>query len=117
MKDLKGKTAYVSGAASGIGRETAHILAQAGAKVVLADVSPGGLTQTRELIEAARAAGAALREHAVHQIADGKVAGAIGFYRALNRLLCHTGYDQQLLFQIIKTLVKTKTCHPNLPVM
>jgi len=36
--DLSGKTALVTGAAAGIGRATAELLAAAGARVVLADI-------------------------------------------------------------------------------
>lgn len=38
MKDLHGKTAFVTGAASGIGLETARALAQRGARPILADI-------------------------------------------------------------------------------
>lgn len=47
---LAGRVAVVTGAGSGIGRETAHVLAQAGAKVVLADVNASGLEETRLLV-------------------------------------------------------------------
>ena len=40
--DLSGKTAVVTGAASGIGRATAATLARAGAHVVIADVDAAG---------------------------------------------------------------------------
>lgn len=38
--DIKGKTAIVTGAASGMGFETARLFGQAGAKVCMADVDP-----------------------------------------------------------------------------
>ena len=41
MRDLKGKTAIVTGAASGIGLGIAKALAHAGANIVLADLRPG----------------------------------------------------------------------------
>ena len=45
---LEDRTAVVTGAASGIGRETAVIFAKAGAKVVLADVAADGLEAVAE---------------------------------------------------------------------
>jgi 3-oxoacyl-[acyl-carrier protein] reductase len=50
---LGGRGAVVTGAASGIGRETARVLAQAGARLVLADVNEAGLSETAALVEAA----------------------------------------------------------------
>lgn len=47
---LEGRAAVVTGAASGIGRETARVLAQAGAKVVLADLDAQGLAETAALV-------------------------------------------------------------------
>lgn len=49
---LKGKTAIVTGAASGIGRATAVKLAREGASVVVAGLQPEGLAETVELIAA-----------------------------------------------------------------
>ncbi|MFI5623399.1 SDR family NAD(P)-dependent oxidoreductase [Nocardioides sp. NPDC051685] len=43
--DLTGKTAFVTGAASGIGRAVAVLYARAGAKVVCSDVRPDGLDE------------------------------------------------------------------------
>ena len=43
MKDLAGKTAFVTGAASGIGLGVATRLAQAGVKVMLCDIERGAL--------------------------------------------------------------------------
>ncbi|MFE7779120.1 SDR family NAD(P)-dependent oxidoreductase [Streptomyces sp. NPDC057445] len=48
--DLTGRTAFVTGAASGIGRATAALLARAGATVHCADVDEKGLHDTRTLI-------------------------------------------------------------------
>jgi NAD(P)-dependent dehydrogenase (short-subunit alcohol dehydrogenase family) len=45
MKDLVGKTAFVTGAASGIGLGIAAALAQAGAKVMLCDIEEAALTK------------------------------------------------------------------------
>ena len=54
MIDLKGKTALVTGAASGIGRATAETLAEAGAHVVGADLDE---TRLAEMVKAVEAAG------------------------------------------------------------
>ncbi|MCU1380969.1 MAG: short-chain dehydrogenase/reductase, partial [Acidimicrobiales bacterium] len=48
---LDGRTAVVTGAAMGIGRQTAITYAQAGATVVLADRSEEGLAETAALVE------------------------------------------------------------------
>jgi 3-oxoacyl-[acyl-carrier protein] reductase len=50
---LDGRTAVVTGAASGIGRGTAIVLAKAGASLVLADIDEPGLEATRAQIDAA----------------------------------------------------------------
>ncbi|GEB62484.1 2-hydroxycyclohexane-1-carbonyl-CoA dehydrogenase [Streptomyces gardneri] len=48
--DLTGRTAFVTGAASGIGRATARLLAQAGAVVHCADRDEHGLKETAALV-------------------------------------------------------------------
>jgi NAD(P)-dependent dehydrogenase (short-subunit alcohol dehydrogenase family) len=48
MKDLGGKTAFVSGAASGIGLGIATALAQAGVKVMLCDIEDAALAKAVE---------------------------------------------------------------------
>ncbi|MFF1566944.1 SDR family NAD(P)-dependent oxidoreductase [Streptomyces sp. NPDC058293] len=50
--DFHGKAAFVTGAASGIGRTTALAFARAGAHVALVDRSADGLRETARLIEA-----------------------------------------------------------------
>ncbi|MGA5430654.1 glucose 1-dehydrogenase [Streptomyces koyangensis] len=51
--DFRGKTAFVTGAAGGIGQATALAFARAGARVALADLSGDGLHETARLIDAA----------------------------------------------------------------
>ena len=48
MKNLNGKTAVVTGAASGIGRALALALAEEGARVAISDVNEEGLEETRQ---------------------------------------------------------------------
>ncbi len=42
MRRINGKTAVITGAASGIGEEIAWVFAREGARVILTDVAPGG---------------------------------------------------------------------------
>lgn len=49
---LDGKVGVVTGAASGIGRETARIFAAAGARVVLADLDDAGLAEAAAAVQA-----------------------------------------------------------------
>jgi NAD(P)-dependent dehydrogenase (short-subunit alcohol dehydrogenase family) len=48
MRDLAGRTAFVTGAASGIGFALAHAFAQAGMKVMLADIETDALSAAVE---------------------------------------------------------------------
>ena len=52
MRDLRGKIAVVTGAASGIGRELALACAAEGAHVAIADVDEAGLAETARLLPA-----------------------------------------------------------------
>ena len=55
MKDLAGKTAFVTGAASGIGFGIASALAQAGVKVMLCDIEEAALAAALEKLKATNA--------------------------------------------------------------
>ena len=48
MRELSGKTAFVTGGASGIGLALGRAFAEAGMNVMLADVEPGALDQARK---------------------------------------------------------------------
>ncbi|MGB5093827.1 MAG: SDR family NAD(P)-dependent oxidoreductase [Parvibaculum sp.] len=53
MTQISGKTAVVTGAASGIGRATALALAKEGARLAIADLDRAGLAETAARIQAA----------------------------------------------------------------
>ena len=53
MGGVRDRVAVVTGAASGLGREIAQLLAREGARVVLGDVEPAGLERTAATIAAA----------------------------------------------------------------
>ncbi len=53
MKDLRGKTAAVTGAASGLGRAMALAFAKEGMNLALADVDERGLQETARLANGA----------------------------------------------------------------
>jgi NAD(P)-dependent dehydrogenase (short-subunit alcohol dehydrogenase family) len=50
--DLKGRTAFVTGATSGLGKHFAHVLAEAGAKVAIAGRRADRLAEVKKEIEA-----------------------------------------------------------------
>src|SRR4051794_12797783 len=52
MRNLEGRVAIVTGAASGIGAATARAMAEAGAKVVLADINLAGAEEVAGSIPA-----------------------------------------------------------------
>jgi NAD(P)-dependent dehydrogenase (short-subunit alcohol dehydrogenase family) len=68
MTGIKGKTAFVTGAGSGIGRATAEALAREGANLMIVDIDAAGLEATRSLI----ARYGAKVETSVANIADAK---------------------------------------------
>jgi NAD(P)-dependent dehydrogenase (short-subunit alcohol dehydrogenase family) len=51
MRDLRGKTAFITGAASGIGFGMARVFAGEGMRIVLADVEPGALAAATAELE------------------------------------------------------------------
>lgn len=52
MKTIAGRTAFVTGAGSGIGRATCEALARRGAHIAALDVSPERATETAEIVRA-----------------------------------------------------------------
>jgi NAD(P)-dependent dehydrogenase (short-subunit alcohol dehydrogenase family) len=53
MRELRGRVAVVTGAASGIGRALATLLAREGCALALSDLDEAGLAETRRLTDAA----------------------------------------------------------------
>jgi NAD(P)-dependent dehydrogenase (short-subunit alcohol dehydrogenase family) len=74
-KELDGRVAIVTGAAMGIGRSSAMLLARAGAKVVIADVDEAAGEKTARDIEAAGGTAIFVRAD-VTSMADMRAAGA-----------------------------------------
>lgn len=64
---LAGKSAIVTGAASGIGRASALLFAREGARLLIADRAEEGLNQTLEMIQKAGHAASALAMDAGHE--------------------------------------------------
>src|SRR5262249_18269422 len=89
---LKDKVALITGASSGIGRETALLFAKEGAHIVVVDVNDTGGHQTVGLIKQAN--GQAVYVHAdVSKAADCQkmVEGAEGTFGKLNILFNNAG--------------------------
>ncbi len=63
MTRIAGKTAFVTGAASGIGLAISSVLARNGANVMLADIEASALQSAREEV----------RSHLTNEAAGGKV--------------------------------------------
>ncbi|MEV0581651.1 SDR family NAD(P)-dependent oxidoreductase [Nonomuraea sp. NPDC050310] len=88
MRELSGRVAVITGAASGIGRALALRLGAEGMTLMLADVEPGGLAETAALVEKASAVKALTQitdvsdSAAVHHLAD-RTFGELGAVHVL----------------------------------
>ncbi|MET0268807.1 MAG: SDR family oxidoreductase [Sphingomonas sp.] len=72
--DMRGKTALVTGAASGLGRATARKLAEAGADVTIVDFADAGLAETAAMLADT---GAAVLSHRADLSEPDACAGAV----------------------------------------
>ena len=89
---LAGKVAFITGAASGQGREAAVLFARDGAKVVVTDVNEEGLKETVEMVRSAggEAAGRQVDVTDAAQVQE-VVALAVRSFGALNVLYNNAG--------------------------
>ena len=85
--DLSGKTAIVTGAASGIGRATAHLFANAGASLILGDRAEGVHETAKQVKEIGVAAKAVEIDAGAEEDVKGLVDLAIAEFGRLD--ICH----------------------------
>ncbi|MFD9423399.1 MULTISPECIES: SDR family NAD(P)-dependent oxidoreductase [unclassified Streptomyces] len=86
--DLTGRSAFVTGAASGIGRASAVLLAEAGATIHCADRDEEGLSETCDLITAF---GGTARAHRLDVTDRSQINGAVTEAGALDILVAVAG--------------------------
>ncbi|CAI8899529.1 glucose 1-dehydrogenase [Pseudomonas sp. YuFO20] len=96
---LAGKVALVTGAAQGLGAETAHTLAMAGAKVMVSDLQLEQAQATAERIRAAGGEALAM----VHDVTDEAqwqqvVAATVEAFGGLDVLVNNAGIEKMALF-------------------
>jgi NAD(P)-dependent dehydrogenase (short-subunit alcohol dehydrogenase family) len=99
--ELTGKVALITGAASGIGRATALMLASKGAAVVVADIQEGAGRETVQQIEGAGGRAAFVRaDVSDSQAVDAMVRAAVETFGGLDILHAnagHAGFDKALV--------------------
>lgn len=101
--DLKGKTAIVTGAGQGIGREIALTLAGSGVDIAVVDVNPEGASETVSLLEEKGAGGLALE----CDIADSAsvaecVSSVLGWHDQVHFLINNAGVTRDNLLLRMK---------------
>lgn len=88
MKRFENKVAFISGAASGIGRATAIRLASEGASVMLADISADGLNETRAQLPVDTHVDQVLCDVSDAAACDGAIAATLSTFGRLD-VLCN----------------------------
>ncbi len=124
--DLTGKVAIVTGAGSGIGRETSALLARAGASVVAADINLPAAKETVQAIEATGGTAMAAHvdvanvEHANAGVAatierfgrvDILVNNAAAWTTALFKDLAYDDYIHDIHITLVGTMVMTRAVY------
>ncbi len=96
---LAGKSAIVTGAASGIGRETARVLASEGARVLVADRDASGAERVvSELAESGGEATAFEVDVSRYEGCRGMAAAALESFGRIDALVCCAGVYVEKLF-------------------
>ena len=89
---LRGKSAVITGAAKGIGRATAELFAQEGARLVVSDIDADGLRRLCEQLEARGATVASVvGDVASAEDARSMIDAAVGRYGRLDVLVANAG--------------------------
>ena len=99
MARLEGKVAYITGAASGIGREIALEFAREGARIVIADLNKQAADAAAAEIEKAgsKAIGVAVDVTDEAQV-DAAVQAAAQAFGNINQSLCYSGVSGHAAF-------------------
>jgi 3-hydroxybutyrate dehydrogenase len=89
---LEGRVAFVTGAASGIGKEIARVFARAGAQTVIADLNREGAELAAEQIRAAGGTAIAIGVDVTReQEVDAAIASVVGKFGRLDVLVSNAG--------------------------
>jgi 3-oxoacyl-[acyl-carrier protein] reductase len=99
MFSLEGRVAVITGAASGIGAETARVFARAGASLVLAAYDPDGHDMDAVVADISEAGGRVIAQHAdVRQTADVEalVATALTAYGRLDIVVANAAIARKV---------------------
>ena len=94
-RSIEGRVAIVTGAASGMGRATAHLFADEGAAVALVDVAPGGADSVaKEIGEAGGRARAWTADVSSREEIEALVADVVGAFGGLDILVNNAGISR-----------------------
>jgi NAD(P)-dependent dehydrogenase (short-subunit alcohol dehydrogenase family) len=96
---LRGRTALITGGASGLGKETAATLAAEGARVMIADVNPANLDAALKELQAAGAEAEAVRLDVRHYAeCEAAVAATVRRFGAVDVLVNSAGIGGPIAF-------------------